>query len=507
MYLIRPRKDNIEDNSISRPPQTRRSFIHLSLWLSLILAIFWGVSQAPLQGTASSGFNLPLILKNLAVQPQSSDWPQYQHDAARRGANPANVSARQFDEVWHHRFADDGDGIASTAQPIIVGNSIFIGTEKGKMYAFGLSSGSELWQRQLDGGIAHTAAATQQSIFVATLAGNVYALDIQSGNTQWQFNTPGGFGGAVLLVEEQNAIYVANRLGTVHALNINTGAELWKTDLQFTILQSPAYGDGRVYIGVEDLKLYALDATNGQISWTSAQLFGRSFYDYAPVYANGKVIVNIMPDLYAYTENDFDLMKQANLEFADSSSLSDAQDATQQWLSQNPKSQTMYVFEATTGQQPYQPGVLYSVVNNGPQPPPIYANGNLYSGFHVTEPMWLRESDNWKQFVGAFLDFAALGRIDLSTGRVVEQLADTPGEFTTDETNNFSVAGDLLIGARCQTRPVCMPIAGNTSQCNVNQTTSYSFPSDLCTPGSAPIYANNHIAYQALNVLIVYQGS
>lgn len=472
------------------------------LLIPLLVFFFWSqfvVAQDPIE--LDQPIFLPLILKDTGVGTGSGDWPQYQHDAARTGYNPIGPPSYEFQEVWHKQFA--GDGIASTAQPIILGNTAFIGTEKGILYALSLDTGTELWQRQLDGAITHTAAATQQAVFIGTLTGMAYALDLNNGEVLWQFNTVGSFGSAVLLVEEQNALYLANGYGKIHALDLDTGAELWQTDLGYSILQSPTYGDRRIYIGAEDLKLYALDAVDGHIIWTSEQLYGRSFHDYAPVYAEGKVIVNVMPDIYTFSTNDLELMKQANVDLSDTKDLVDAQDATLQWLDQNPESQSFYVLDAATGQQPYIPGVLYAVVNSGAQPSPIYANSNLYTAFHVTGPMWLRQY--WSTEFGP-IDYGAMGKLDLTTGRIVERLSTTPGEFTVDETNNYAAAGDLFIGARCQMPPGCMVYPEPEAQCTLSHTTTYPFTSDLCAPGNPPVYAHNYILHHAFNVLTAYQG-
>src|SRR5690606_7822870 len=141
-----------------------------------------------------------------------------------------------------------------------------------------------------------------------------------------------------------------------------------------------------VFVGTEEMRLHALNAKSGALLWTSSQVYGRSFHDYSPVYAEGQVIVQTMPDIYAYSTNDLDLMRQANVEFSTTGELAGAQQATLQWLAQNPKSQTIYVMDAVTGEQSFTPGVLYTVVNSGAQPPPVYAKGNLYTAFHVTAP-------------------------------------------------------------------------------------------------------------------------
>jgi outer membrane protein assembly factor BamB len=446
---------------------------------------------------------LPLIFSP-TIFASEGDWPQYQHDAARSGYNPSSPPSYNFQESWSRRFADDA--ISPVAQPIIIGNTVLIGTEKGKMLALNLSNGAVSWEIQLNGGVTHASAATKSTVFVGTLSGNVYALDINTGKEVWRYQTTGSFGSAALLVEEENTVYLANRHGKIHALDVNTGSEIWVTDLGSFIFQSPTYGDKKIYIGAEDMKMYALDAETGKVAWTSKQLYGMSFHDYSPIFAEGKVIVNVMPDTYSFSMEDLDLMKEANVDKSNSKDLSEAQDATIQWLQLHPESQTFYVFEAETGQMPYTPGVLYTVVNNGAQPPPVYAHGNVYTAFHVTSPMWLRG------FWG-YPDYGGLGSMHLASGRIVERLSGTarsigtPGEFTVDETNNFSGAGNMLVGARCQAKPGCTLIDNSGGNCSVNQNTLYPFTSDICVAGSPPVYANGYIVYHAFNVLMAYQAS
>lgn len=440
----------------------------------------------------------------------SFDWTQFQHDAQRTGYNPDTTVKHNFNEVWNKRFSDDN--ISSTVQPIAVGNRLFIGTNKGNVYALDLSVGSQLWTRQLDGAVTQTMAANTTQVFAATLAGSIYAMDITNGNELWKITTSDSFSSALLLVEEQNSLYLAGRKGTVYAINLSTHQIVWQQSLNYTILQAPSYGDNKIYIGAENLKLYALDAnpqSSQRIVWTTTQLYGRSFHEYAPVYASGKVIVNTMPDTYTFSKNDIDLMKQANMDIWNFNNptpetLDQAQDATVQWLNQNPRSQTFYVFEAATGQRSFTPGVLYAVVNSGVQPLPVFANGNLFQPLHLTGPQWLR--GYWANSMGVYWDYAAYGRVDLNTGRIVEKLPRSPSEFTIDETNNRSGAGDILLGARCQGGVGCVVYPDGTQRCSINQTSHYTFGGDLCLSGAAPIYAHNYVVYQAGNMLRVFQG-
>lgn len=422
-----------------------------------------------------------------------TDWPQYQHDASRTGYNPSTAVPRSFGETWSRGFP--GDGISSTAQPIVFETSVFLGTERGVFYAFHIHTGKALWERQLDGPVVHTAAANQRAVFAATLSGSAYALDRSNGATLWEVNTDASFGSAVLLVDALDRLYVTDRMGRVYSLDTITGEEIWQTDLGFPVFQSPSYGNGRVYIGAEDLKLYALDAADGQILWTSKQFYGRSFHDYAPVYAQGLIWVNTSMAPYTRSKNNGELLRQACVDASDTKILEDSQSATLEWLRLNPKSQTSYVLDASTGDEPYVPGVLFSNANSGAQPPPIYAGGRLFTGFHAQGVPW------W--WIGGSL--GALGVVDIATGRVVERLARSPGEFTLDETNNYSRAGDVLLGARCQEAPSCVVVGDPAGGCGIHVGASARpFTADLCLPGAAPIYAKGHVVYQTRDVLTVY---
>lgn len=309
-----------------------------------------------------------------ADEPAAADWPQFRHDAARSGYNPTPVPARRFAECWSRRFVNDR--LASVAQPIVVGDKIFIGTEKGRVYALGLAHGEDAWQARLDGAVSHTLAATGSTVFAATLTGGVYALDGTTGKQVWEFHASGNFASAILLTAERQSLCVADRWGKLYCLDAKSGKPLWKQDLGAMLLQGPSYGNGRIYIGSEDLRLHGLDAETGKVLWSSTAVYGGGFRAYAPVYAEEKIIVNVAPGgTGELTANDPELMREANMDISSHKDLSKAMDAAVKWLQNNPRAQTFYVFNAATGQHPYVPSVLQAVVNQaGVQPPPVYAN-------------------------------------------------------------------------------------------------------------------------------------
>jgi outer membrane protein assembly factor BamB len=72
--------------------------------------------------------------------------------------------------------------------------------------------------------------------------------------------------------------------GTFYALNATSGVVLWSTSLGSSILNSPTFANGVVY--VSDGDLFVLNAANGTILW--AHSFGNWNYS-SPVVVNGIV--------------------------------------------------------------------------------------------------------------------------------------------------------------------------------------------------------------------------
>ncbi|PIR43800.1 hypothetical protein COV24_00990 [candidate division WWE3 bacterium CG10_big_fil_rev_8_21_14_0_10_32_10] len=483
----------------------------LFLFTLVVLAI-----QIRLTRDNNSTIQKSIEVNQVQAQNTTYDWPQYRHDENRTGYNPTGPVANAqgeyyFSEQWSKQFT--GEGLSFTAEPIIVGNVVYMGTKTGKVYAFTLANGNELWNKQIEGGITHSLAATPSTVFAATLAGNVYALDSSNGTIQWTFTTEGSFGSAPLLVTNKNRLYVVNETGKIHAIDITDGNEIWNTPLDTFILQSPTYGNNQIFVGVEDMKLYALNADTGAINWNSSLLYGMTFHNYAPLYMNGKIWVNTTEDTYTVSQgsggNDT-LMKQANYDTwkytqDPSYTLSQAQDATVQWLQTYPKAQTTYAFHED-GSTSYIPGLFEVVTNGGAQPPGVFDGTNLYTAYHVTSPKWLRLVWGSELQAAGYphnADIGVFGTFDIATGRAISFSYYTPGEFTVDETNNYSGTGNVFFGARCGSQASCSTLQGN--RCQINKQTQFIFTGDTCKPGSAPVYANGYIAHQTWNLLTVYK--
>ena len=98
---------------------------------------------------------------------------------------------------------------------------------------------------------------------------------------------------------DEKAVYVAARNGVVKAFSINNGKLLWKanlnTDASSVLNISPrisggvGLGDNTLFIGTENAEVFALDASNGNVKWTST-VSGEVLAQ--PVYDNKLVVIH-----------------------------------------------------------------------------------------------------------------------------------------------------------------------------------------------------------------------
>lgn len=245
-----------------------------------------------------------------------SDWPQLQHDPQRTGYSPETLGTN-FQVAWTHPFQPEK--IYPQVQTIIYNGKAYIGTEMGNMYALNAATGAQAWRYYAGSPILATAAAGNGRVFFGAMDGAVYALDANTGTLAWKASLSWRRGFSTSPVLADNKVMLGGRNGIFYGLDANTGATLWQYNVGAPILQSAAWNNGRAFFGAMNMRVYAINTTNGSLAWQSAELkaskdangtamVGMAFKDYWPVVHQGKVIVRPMgagsvTDLAAYQAN------------------------------------------------------------------------------------------------------------------------------------------------------------------------------------------------------------
>lgn len=252
---------------------------------------------------------------------QSTDWPQYAHDAQRTAANPQAVPT-----PWRYRWTWNAGGavhLANRAEPVTGNGAAYLGALDGTAYALDLATGAARWTHKVGGAIAHALAfdPATPAVYVPARDGVVYALDLGDGHELAKVALDGPVEVAPLIVDR--ALYVGTTVGTAYAIALPAMTVTWKRTHVGKSITSPfAYSTSQRRVIVETgkvvaaltvdglvhppdpacqtpgacLDVEALDAATGDVAWTT-HVNGVAFEGTAPVVSEASGLVLVRTDL------------------------------------------------------------------------------------------------------------------------------------------------------------------------------------------------------------------
>ncbi|HYM14127.1 MAG TPA: PQQ-binding-like beta-propeller repeat protein, partial [Dehalococcoidia bacterium] len=143
---------------------------------------------------------LPFARSHGDASAATTDWPTFMHDTARTGAGSdttiSTANAAQLSNVW---TLPTGGVIAGGAA--IVGNTAYIGSWDGYLYAINVTTGAQLWRQFLgltsvtgchgtnNMGVTSSPAVANGVVYVGGGDSNWYALDAGTGAVLWTVPT------------------------------------------------------------------------------------------------------------------------------------------------------------------------------------------------------------------------------------------------------------------------------------------------------------------------------
>jgi polyvinyl alcohol dehydrogenase (cytochrome) len=116
-------------------------------------------APAPTQATLSSGASQP------GTNPAAA-WPEYNKDPARTGVATGLPAAGPLSQRWTAHL----DG-AVYGQPLVVGNTVIVGTENDTVYALSESAGTVVWRQHLGTPVPESALNGCGDIFPLGITG------------------------------------------------------------------------------------------------------------------------------------------------------------------------------------------------------------------------------------------------------------------------------------------------------------------------------------------------
>ena len=182
-------------------------------------------------------------------------------------------------------FAEIG---ASAAPAAADDNRIYVGTNRGSVYAIDRHTGHQLWKSAgASDTILTTPAIGDGRVYIESNDNYVYALAALTGGAIWKFLRPDGSLGYSSPIFFNGALYVCGD-STVYRLEPSTGKQTWHTPVGGKSLSTPFVDDQRLYVGADGSGLTALALADGHQVWSFGGKSGKEWFG-APIVAAGVV--------------------------------------------------------------------------------------------------------------------------------------------------------------------------------------------------------------------------
>lgn len=160
------------------------------------------------------------------------------------------------------------------ATPLIVSDTVYVGSMDRNLYALDLNSGEVEWTFNGEGAFGAQPALSDGTLYIGAFDDIVYAIDAETGEERWRFPGDDWFWGSPAV--HGGTVYAVDVKGRVHALDAQTGDELWHQFLvtdqnrPVPVRAGLALNDdgSRLFVSAETGTLYALDTTDGFVSWS-----------------------------------------------------------------------------------------------------------------------------------------------------------------------------------------------------------------------------------------------
>lgn len=186
------------------------------------------------------------------------------------------------DLLWSDEVARD----RIVAQPLQIGDRVFVGTADNMVLALNADTGAELWRFNTGNSIWAQATYHEGVLYVASLDRYLYALDAESGAELWRSQLSGALSGKPIV--DGSLVFVSSFDRQLHALDLDSGEEVWSVDAADWIWSAPALADGILYFADSQGNVFAVEVESRREVWR-AQAAGPILT--SPVVANGLVYV------------------------------------------------------------------------------------------------------------------------------------------------------------------------------------------------------------------------
>jgi len=189
------------------------------------------------------------------------------------GGRVAAVSVQFANILWSRSLPS-----RSESSPLVVGDTLYYGSEDGTVYALRTKDGRPRWTAKVGGAVKGGLAYDRGKLFFGDYSGRMHAYDAATGRKLWSVGTSGkpfGLGSGGFYATPSVAfgrVYAGNTDGNMYSFSERNGALAWRTGTGGYVYASAPVADiaglgPTVYVGSYDSHVYAFDAKSGKVRW------------------------------------------------------------------------------------------------------------------------------------------------------------------------------------------------------------------------------------------------
>jgi outer membrane protein assembly factor BamB len=236
-------------------------------------------------------------------------WPLFGYDVARTKSAPYKHRP-PYRRTWR---LDAGDTVEFP--PSVGYGNVYVAQQKGRFFALDGKTGKPAFKAKDFNRCAASSPTVgpNQTVYqsymhpVGDLSnpcpqdasnpdGFVIAMDARTGRQKWRFKSKPIEASPLL---RGKRLFVGSWDGNVYALNARNGKVIWSSAIGSKVNASLAYANGRIFAADYTGTLHALDARTGRRIWSAGD--ATEFYYATPVAAYGRVYIGSTDGtMYAY---------------------------------------------------------------------------------------------------------------------------------------------------------------------------------------------------------------
>lgn len=187
---------------------------------------------------------------------------------------------------WVHAVRADGSlawefrGEGAFGPPAVEGDTVYVGSTDGRLYAIATRTGKERWRYRAGEDLTTRPAVAHGAVYVSSLQDTLFAVDAATGAWRWhhrrETKAAAGFTifGAAAAAAGPDAVYAAYSDGFAAALDPATGAARWEKQIapadEHLDVDALALDGSRLYAAAYSGAVLAVDARTGDVAWKAS---------------------------------------------------------------------------------------------------------------------------------------------------------------------------------------------------------------------------------------------